>query len=110
MIPVGTGLPFGGPSDSITTVPIPTDANFTPPALVGNALSLIVTSLVSLTGTRNLVLPLVAGNIYIVFNNTTGAQSIQVIGATGTGITIANAKRAIVQCDGTNFVRITADT
>jgi hypothetical protein len=37
-----------------------------------------------------------------------GGGSIQVIG-TGTGITIANAKRALVYSDGTNVIRVTAD-
>lgn len=67
------------------------------------------TSGVSLTATRNVVIPLVPRQ-YTVFNNTTGAQSLQFIGASGTGITIANGKRAIVYADGTNVVRVTADT
>ena len=67
------------------------------------------TSGVSLTATRNVVVPIVPKS-WIVFNNTTGAQSIQFIGATGTGITVANGKRAIVYADGTNIVRVTGDT
>jgi hypothetical protein len=63
----------------------------------------------SLTAQRNLVMPLYAGKVWTIFNNTTGAQSIQVIGATGTGIVIANGKRAIVGSDGTNIFRVTAD-
>jgi uncharacterized protein YaiE (UPF0345 family) len=66
------------------------------------------TSGVSLTATRNVVLPLAAKQ-YTVFNNTTGAQSLQFIGASGTGITVANGKRAIIYADGTNIVRVTAD-
>lgn len=61
----------------------------------------------ALTGTRNLVVPLVV-RTWTVINNCTGG-SIQVIGATGTGITIATVKTAIVACDGTNVIRITAD-
>jgi hypothetical protein len=66
------------------------------------------TSGVSLTATRNVVLPLAAKQ-YTVFNNTTGAQSLQFIGASGTGVTVANGKRAIIYADGTNIVRVTAD-
>jgi hypothetical protein len=61
----------------------------------------------SLTATRNLVVPLVP-RVWFVRNTCTGG-SIQVIGASGTGVTIATAKAAIVSCDGTNVNRITAD-
>jgi hypothetical protein len=66
------------------------------------------TSVVSLTATRDVVLPLAAKQ-YTVFNNTTGGQSLQFIGASGTGVTVANGKRAIIYADGTNIVRVTAD-
>lgn len=62
----------------------------------------------ALTGTRNLVVPLVKRR-WTVRNTCTGG-SVQVIGASGTGITIATVKTAIVECDGTNVLRITADT
>ncbi len=61
----------------------------------------------ALTGTRNLVVPLVRRQ-WTVRNNCTGG-SIQVIGASGTGITIATVKVAVVECDGTNVLRVTAD-
>jgi len=57
---------------------------------------------------RNLIVPL-APQIWTVSNETTGAQSLRFIGATGTGITVANARRAIIFSDGTNIVRATAD-
>jgi len=66
------------------------------------------TSGVSLTATRNVVVPLAARQ-WTVYNGTTGAQSLQFIGASGTGITVANGKRAIIYADGTNVVRVTAD-
>lgn len=66
------------------------------------------TSGVSLTATRDVVLPL-AVKQYTVFNNTAGGQSLQFIGASGTGITVASGKRAIIYADGTNIVRVTAD-
>lgn len=62
----------------------------------------------ALTALRNLVVPLGAQQ-WTVFAMTTGGFGVQVIGATGTGITIADGKRAIVYSDGTNVVRVTAD-
>lgn len=58
---------------------------------------------------RDLIVPIVAKQ-WTVFANVTGGFGIRVIGASGTGITIADAKRAIVYADGTNVVRVTADT
>lgn len=62
----------------------------------------------TLTAARNIVLPLKPKQ-WTVFNNTTGGFGLQFIGATGTGITVAAGKRAIVYADGTNIVRVTAD-
>ena len=61
----------------------------------------------TLTATRNVIVPLVPRS-WIVRNNCTGG-SIQIIGASGTGTTIAAGKAAIVLCNGTNVDRITAD-
>lgn len=62
----------------------------------------------TLSATRNIVLPLKPRQ-WTVFNNTTGSFGLQFIGATGTGITVAAGKRAIIYADGTNIVRVTAD-
>ncbi len=62
----------------------------------------------ALTALRDVIVPQVPRN-WTVFANVTGGFGIRVIGASGTGITIADGKRAIVECDGTNVVRITAD-
>lgn len=62
----------------------------------------------ALTALRDVIVPLVPRS-YTIYANTTGGFGVRVIGASGTGITIADAKRAIVECDGTNVVRITAD-
>lgn len=59
-----------------------------------------------LGSTRNVVLPLTK-RTWMVYNGTD--QSLQFIGATGTGITVATTKRAIIGCDGTNIVRYSAD-
>jgi hypothetical protein len=61
----------------------------------------------ALTALRNVVVPLVP-RAYTVFANTT-AFGVQVIAASGTGTTIAPGMRAIVECDGTNIVRVTSD-
>lgn len=61
----------------------------------------------ALTATRNVVVPLVRRR-WTVRNTCTGG-SVQVIGASGTGVTIATLKTAIVECDGTNVLRLTAD-
>ena len=63
----------------------------------------------TLTAGRNIVIPLVPMQ-YTVFNNTTGGFALTFIGATGTGIAVAATRRAIVYADGTNVVRVTADT
>lgn len=63
----------------------------------------------TLTATRKLIVPITDGLVWVVSNAATGAQSIQVIGATGTGITIATGKTATVAADGTNIRRLTAD-
>lgn len=61
----------------------------------------------ALTAARNLVVPLLRRG-WTVRNTCTGF-GVQVIGATGTGITIGVGKVAIVECDGTNVLRVTAD-
>jgi hypothetical protein len=62
----------------------------------------------ALTALRDVVVPLPVQQ-WIVFANTSGGFGVQIIGATGTGITIADGKRAIVYSDGTDIVRATAD-
>ena len=61
----------------------------------------------ALTAQRNLVVPLVKRR-WIVHNNCTGF-GVQVIGASGTGIVVGVGKTAIVECDATNVLRVTAD-
>lgn len=57
---------------------------------------------------RDVIVPLTARQ-WTVFANTTGGFGVRFIGATGTGITVADGKRAIIYADGTNVVRATAD-
>ncbi|SRR5258706_16418594 len=47
---------------------------------------------------------------FTVFNNTTGAFTVTIKTSSGTGIVVGQGKRAILYCDGTNVVRVTADT
>ena len=61
-----------------------------------------------LTGNINVIVPL-AVDQWTVYNGTTGAFTLTVRGASGTGVVIATGKRAILYADGTNVVRVTAD-
>ena len=83
-----------------------TDANHTMsyPEMSGSSGFLLVTSGVSLTATRNLIAPLIQGFMWAIENATTGGHAIQVIGATGTGVTIPSGYTMPVYCDGTNYV------
>jgi|SRR5882762_628742 len=62
-----------------------------------------------LTANINVVIATITKQ-FTVFNNTTGAFTLTVKTATGTGIAVGQGKRAILYCDGTNVVRVTADT
>ena len=98
------------------TVNFATDANTTLTLTNGNSsqtarnVYLNLTSSGSLTATRDLILPNnQAGTspirkFYIIKNATTGSQSIRVIGATGTGITVPNGATMMVYSNGTNVV------
>ena len=61
----------------------------------------------ALSVNRNLVVP----NYWdgAIFNNTTNAYTVTVKTSAGTGIVVAQGKRAILLADGTNVVRVTAD-
>lgn len=85
------------------------DANLTPTAAQLQAHILEVAT-GTYTAGRSVFLPLVSGLEFIVFNNQGGAFAATFIGATGTGVAVAQTKRAIIYCDGTNWVRVTADT
>ena len=98
---------WGAPGNPRLVVNMASDANKTLTQAEAAAQILEFTS-TSLGATRDIVLPLIPRQ-WTVFNNTTGGQSLQFIGATGTGVTVANAKRAIIYADGTNIVRVTAD-
>jgi hypothetical protein len=64
--------------------------------------ALNVTSSVSLTATRNLIVPTIQKQ-YLIRNNTTGGQSI-VVKTSGSGITVPNGAYTLVYADGANVV------
>jgi hypothetical protein len=84
-------------SDANLTLTL-TDTNATQ---VARNLVLNVTSGVSLTATRDLIVPAIE-KPYIIQNNTTGSQSIRVIVA-GASVTIPNGKTAYIYNDGTDI-------
>lgn len=85
------------------------DANLTLTLSDSNAsqlarnLFLYVTSTVSLSATRDLIVPTIE-KTYVVQNATSGSQSIRVKTAAGTGITIPSGRRVILYVDGTNVI------
>ena len=83
-----------------------TDANTT--LTQAEAAPGVLTFTGTLTNTRDIVVPLVGKRQWTVYNGT--GQSLRFIGASGTGITVVTLKHAIVRSDGTNIVRVTADT
>lgn len=62
----------------------------------------------ALTALRDVIVPAVPRS-YIVYANVTGGFGVRVKTAAGTGITVADGKRAILECDGANVVRVTPD-
>lgn len=95
-----------GQQTRLLTKAFPTDANYTltqPEADV----DVIKISAGTITATRDFIVPIAFPKVWTVINGT--AQSVRIIGASGTGITIATVKTATVMADGTNVVRITAD-
>jgi hypothetical protein len=71
---------------------------------VARHFALNVTSGVSLTTTRNLVVPTIE-KPYVVKNATTGGQSIVVKTSAGSGVTVGNGLTAWLYVDGTNVVQ-----
>jgi hypothetical protein len=66
------------------------------------AASVIAFNVGGLTATRN-VTALLGLYGFMVWNNTTGGHSIQIIGSTGSGATVPNGKVVFVWSDGTNY-------
>jgi hypothetical protein len=99
------GVPGSAPTLCSASVVIPSDANYTLTANQAACNSLYVTSSVSLTALRNVVAPLNYGQQFTITNATTGGQSIQVIGTSGTGATIPSGQTLVVNSpNGTAYV------
>lgn len=97
----------GFPCVNSGTLVFSSDANRTMTVQETSAFYIKVTSSVSLTTTRNLVSPY--GRFpFTIENATTGGQSVQIIGASGTGVTIPNGQTVSVWNDGNNYVQIGA--
>lgn len=95
----------GFPCVNTGTINLPTDANHTMTALESSAFYIKITSTVPLTTTRNLISP--SGRFpFTIENATSGGQSIQIIGPSGTGVLIPNGQTYAVWNDGTNYVQI----
>lgn len=80
------------------------DHTMTYPEMSGSSGFLRVTSGVSLTAIRKLIAPMVVGFTWAIENATTGGYAIQVIGATGTGVTIPSGSTMPVYFDSINYV------
>jgi hypothetical protein len=64
----------------------------------------------ALTGDHNVIVPTWAGAAWDVVVSSTGGHNTTFKTSAGTGIIVATGKRARVKCDGTNVVRVSADT
>lgn len=100
---LGTMQSFGYAAKAIGS-----DANYTAASDEYCSLFQKYTSSVNWTATRDVILPATAGAIAFIWNATSGSQALRVISG-GTGITIGSLKGAWVGCDGTNWVRLSAD-
>ena len=90
----------------LLTKAFPSDANYTltQPEAEADVISITAGTI---TAMRDFIVPVAFPKVWVVINNT--AQSVRIIGATGTGITIATTKTAMVMANGTNVIRLTAD-
>lgn len=84
-----------------------TDTNMTlaSPDYLASIIEITDTGVV-LTTTRSVILPLVDHHSWSIYNAT--AQSLTIIGATGTGVTLATLQGALFYSDATNFYRMGA--
>ena len=63
----------------------------------------------ALTGNINVIVP-TKEREWVIYNATSGAYTLTIKTAAGTGLAVGQGKRAILQADSTNVVRVTADT
>ena len=72
-----------------------------------NVVARYLTTTGALTGNRNVILPTNWGGV--VYNNNTGGFTTTFKTSGGSGIAVAQTKRAYLMGDGTNIVRVSAD-
>jgi hypothetical protein len=96
-------LPSNG-SIAVTTA----DVDLTAPANADKARCSYLTTTGALTANRNVIVP----NSWqaVVFCNSSGAFTTTFKTAGGSGVVVAQGKRALLLADGTNVVRVTPDT
>ena len=70
---------------------------------IARNLVLNVTSSVALVGTQNLVVPTFEKQ-YLIYNNTSGGQAINVKTAAGTGVVVPNGAKVFLYVDGTDVI------
>ncbi len=99
----GTG---DSPTEGSSSVVLSSDADYTLSNTQYNAQIIFLTSSVSLTAPRNIIVPLDAGSDWMIRNYTTGGQSVIIKGSTGTGVTIDSNESVHVFTDGVNVYAI----
>jgi len=88
-----------------------TDANYTLTTSNGasdEARNAVLELTGALTAQRNVTCP-TKDKLYLVYNNTSGGQSIVIKTAAGSGITVPNGKKRFVYCNGTDVVDAVTD-
>jgi hypothetical protein len=94
------------PADGILTIPM---GNTNQTVSIAQSQHQVIWATGVLTALRDIIVPLYFRQ-WTVYANVTGGFGVRIIGASGTGVTIADGKRAIVYADTTNVVRVTPDT
>jgi hypothetical protein len=69
----------------------------------------IITLTGAITANINVLLPRVAGARATFVNSTSGAFTVTLKSSTGTGYTLTQGKRAVLLCDGTNWLQATPE-
>jgi len=94
---------WGAPFNPRVTVNVAGNANVTLTRAQANGQIIECTG--ALTGNIQVIVPLNPDE-WTFYNNTSGAFSLTVIGASGTGVVVAQGTRAILYADGTNVVTV----
>lgn len=105
---VRCGVPIYGNATPLTfkrrTITMASDADKTLTNAEYDAFIVRMLSGVTLTATRNVILPATNGAVWIVYNETSGAQSLLFKTLAGTGVTVANGQHQILFGNGTNIL------